>query len=62
MGLYKNTALLPLGINENAEYAVTINQANITLNISTNYVLQPAIEANYKRPTVFSDFVIYSIA
>jgi hypothetical protein len=27
-------------------------QANITLNISTNYALQPAIEANCKRPTV----------
>jgi hypothetical protein len=28
------------------------------LNISTDFVLQPAIEANCKRPTVFSDFAI----
>ena len=29
-------------------------QANITLNISTNYILQLAIEADSKRPTVYS--------
>jgi hypothetical protein len=39
-----------------------LHQANITLNISTNFVLQPAIEANCKRPSVFSDFAIYSTA
>jgi hypothetical protein len=33
----------------------------ITLNISIDFVLQPAIEANCKRPTVFSDFAIYNI-
>jgi hypothetical protein len=37
-------------------------QANITLNISANFVLQLAIEANCKRPIVFSDFAIYSIS
>ena len=31
-----------------------LNQANITLNNSTDFVLQPAIEANCKRPIVYS--------
>jgi hypothetical protein len=39
-----------------------IPQTNITPNISTNFVLQLAIEAHCKRPIVFSDFAIYSIA
>ena len=36
------------------------NQANITLTVSTDFVLQPAIEVNCKRPTVLSDLAIYS--
>jgi hypothetical protein len=43
---YKNERKCRIGSN--------LHPANITLNISTNYVQQPAIEANCKRPAVYS--------
>jgi hypothetical protein len=56
---YKKTALLPLRkrwINSN------LHQANITLNISTNYVLQLAIEANCKRPNAYSLILRFTVS
>ena len=43
---YKNERKCRIGSN--------LHPANITLNISTNYVQQPEIEANCKRPAVYS--------
>ncbi len=39
-----------------------LNVANITLNSSTDFVLQPANAASCKRSTIFSDFAICNIA
>ena len=38
------------------------NVANITLNSSTDFVLQPANAASCKRSTIISDFAICNIA
>ncbi len=39
-----------------------LNVANITLNSSADFVLQPANAASCKRSTVFSDFAIYNVS
>ncbi len=35
-----------------------LNEANITLNSSTDFLLQPANSASGNRSTIFSDFAI----
>ena len=39
-----------------------LNLANIALNSSTDFVLQPANAPSCKRSTIFSDFAICNIA
>ena len=34
----------------------------LTVFVTTDFVLQPATETNWRRPTLLSDFAIYNIA